>query len=127
MGRQTGSQGDYDRRTVNMHNDYNRGKFNQSGVQDDVSQRTVNSQYGRPTEQQSFPPPGHKPNYDDHQNQIGVTSSMNNIRYPPGYDDHRYNDPPCDHLQHANNQFHGQPPDQFSTPGGSYRLPVGSQ
>ena len=118
MGSQTASQGDHDRRTINMQDDHSQ-RFNRSGVRDDVNQRTVNLQYSRPIEQQSFPPPDHKPNYDDHQNQMGVTSSMNEIRYPPGYNDHRYDNPPHDHLQHGNNQFYRQPPDQFSGPGGA--------
>ena len=117
MGSQTGSQGDYDQRTNNMQDDYNR-RFNRSGIQDDVNQRTVNLPYNRPTEQQSFPPPGHKPNYGDHQNQIGVTSSMREIKYPPDLIDQRHNNPPRDHMQHANNQFYRQP-DQFGGPGGT--------
>ena len=101
-----------------MQDDYSQ-RFNQSGVQDDVNQRTMNLQYSRPIEQQLFLPPDHKPNYDDHQNQMGVTSSMNEIRYPPGYNDHHYNNPPRNHLQHGDNQFYRQPPDQFMGPGGA--------
>ena len=66
----------------------------------------MNLQYSRPIEQQLFPPPDHKPNYDDHRNQMAVTSSMNEIRYPPGYNDHRYDNLPHNHLQHGNNQFY---------------------
>ena len=55
MGNQTASQGDHDQRTINMQDDYSQ-RFNQSGVWDDINLRTVNLQYSRPTEQQSFPP-----------------------------------------------------------------------
>ena len=101
-----------------MQDNYSQ-RFNQSGVRDNVNQRTVNLQYSRPIEQQLFPPPNHKPNYDDHRNQMGVTSSMNEIRFPPGYNDHCYNNPPHNRLQHGNNQFYRQPPDQFMGTGGA--------
>ena len=103
MGSQTASQDDYSQRTINMQDEFSPRRYQQ----DDINQKS---------RERSFSQPGQNASYNDHQ---WVASNRSDIKYPPGYNDRRDDNPPRDHQQNANNQFYNQPPNQFSGSGGA--------